>query len=86
MARTVVMTKMLAHLTAMETNWPLNPTKGVGPDGGTFKTVDRILEDPCSFMHLVAASFAVIAFFGCLPCGFAAGVAELFGQICDNFL
>jgi hypothetical protein len=82
----VVMTTMLAHLKTMETNWRLNPTKGPQSCCVTFKTVNRFLDDPCSFMHLVAASFAVIAFFGCLPCGFAAGVAELFGQICDNFL
>jgi hypothetical protein len=82
----VVMTTMLAHMRTMETNWRLNPTKGPQSCCGTFKTVNRFMEDPCSFMHLVAASFAVIGFFGCLPCVFAAGVAEFWGQICDNFL
>ncbi len=81
------MTVMLAHLKTMETNWRLNPAKGPQcTTCGTFKTVNRFVEDPCAFMHLVAASFVVISFFGCIPCGFAAGVAELFGQICDNFL
>jgi hypothetical protein len=81
------MVSMLTHLETMETNWRLNPTKL--PQSlccGKFQAVNRMREDPCAFMHLVAASFTVISFFGCLPCLFAGGVAELFGQLCDNFL
>lgn len=75
------MKQMLAHLKAKETDWRLNRTSGQGLCCG--KTVN-FADDPCGFMHLVAASYAV-CLFGCAPCCGAAAVAELFGQICDNF-